>query len=1145
MTRQRCRRPAARLLATLALLCAALRASAQSVQVNVETAWVNSAETNLCSVSPTPPYRFTCAFDSIASPGPIAGTISNEPHIEFEEDGQNRCNIDNTVPLNDVAGPIVGTVGRNFCNHQVFLCTQIKVTNNTAGNVAIDEVNFELFKYADGSNSLDPASTPPLRTFFIDAPGSATAGVTDTLPSTTEGYCVLWDGAINIQGELGKSNGQYGFRVTVKTNQQGQSGNIVITQTRAYPSGSTRDSTGAIVSQKPIIVDVTNVHVVRSSPTIVGAITGVAAQPYNLTYRLSKDASMYITIDRVPVGSDSEIRKVLPGLPRVGEGVPNGTLLNGDSWDGRDENGNIVPPGVYLVDFQAISIDQYSRFAPGAGIFGDLSVATTRQIAIDPLQITDIRVQPLLGGATNLAVLSYMLTESATVYVDIYPPGTQFCPVGGVDPLNHVNDITLDQAPPLLPKNFNPTIGACGVGSAAPLIRRIEEQKILRSPVITFWDGRDQSGNFVNDGDYVFVLYASLPSQRGYALNSNANDKRVWSSQARIGFMSVLRGLVGITQVSPTSSVIGSSPAVAGLNPFTFRYQLSRDAVVNMRIYDQSGTRLIKTLVQNETRPGNFANSETWVDGTDNAGLVVSSGTYLIELTAKDPAFPAKVSTVTASFPVDMFRIADVAVVPLLSGATENVILSYQLSQPMFVAWNVYPPGSVVTQSTSTWPPCPTQSPPSACTSSSVVSPTGAQVPPVVSFHGLRPGRLKISEFWDGRDVNGLFVPDGNYVFTLTAESTTTPRYFATDRVYGVVTVARGSIIFTSFNVNPDTPALVNSSNTITLHPFTINYSLTRQSSVTVQILNTNIPPSVVRNIVSGAVRQGNILNTEVWDGRDDRGNFPPSGFYLVRAVAQDVASVLSSGSTAQLTISYDPLRIYDLAIAPLRADTAGATLSYQVSEPMKVSIKIYAPGTVFDAAGNPNPPESVSLVRRIVGVRPARTEIQDTWDGRDFKLSLVKDGVYKFKIVGSTDLAAIDDITGNVINPGALSLDRLIDEIPVVRNASVSPREDFENNTFAYPNPVTGASATFNIYSPFKAKASLRLFTISGELVLDKNFGEIAPSYQSGPTTFAWGKVNSAGRSVGRGLYFAVVRLDETEGGRSVLQTVKKILVP
>ena len=30
----------------------------------------------------------------------------------------------------------------------------------------------------------------------------------------------------------------------------------------------------------------------------------------------------------------------------------------------------------------------------------------------------------------------------------------------------------------------------------------------------------------------------------------------------------------------------------------------------------------------------------------------------------------------------------------LLSGASDQVVLNYQLSQPMFVAWNIYPAGS-------------------------------------------------------------------------------------------------------------------------------------------------------------------------------------------------------------------------------------------------------------------------------------------------------------------------------------------------------------------------------------------------------------------------------------------------------------------
>lgn len=1125
-------------------------ARAQSVQVFINTAFVASTLSGTCNGGSGTPPRYICSISNDPNSG---ANISNDPEIQFTANGQARCNIN---PLTS-AGPNPGTVGYNVCNNEVYLCTQIGVGQVT-GTVAIDEVEFEVFRFIDGANPLDPTSTPPLKTFFIDSPGSVTPGDANcngsvcALPDFNNSYCVLWDASQNVQGATGKINGQYGFRVTVQTNQVGQSGNITITQTRAYPSGATHDSSGTSVPQQNIVVDVTDVHVIRSTPTVVGQITGVSAEPYNMTYRLSKDATMYITVNQ-SAPPFSTLRSVVPGLPRTGEGALVNTnsqpLLNGDSWDGRDNNGNILPPGNYLAVFQADSADQYSP-GFGGGPKSDLSLPTTTQISLDPLQITDIRVQPLLGGSTSLAVLSYMLTEAATVYLDVYPPGTQFCndPGNGTPALNEVNSANLDGSFPA--KRFFASLDGCVTTNVLP-IREVAQTQTFRQPVIGFWDGRDTSGNLMGDGDYVFVLYASLPSQAGFAFNGNPSDKRVWTSLGKTGFISVLRGLVGITQVTPAASVIGSSPAVSGLNPFTFRYQLSRDAVVSLKVFDATGQNLIKTLVLNETRAGLFNNVDPvggW-DGTDDNGLVVSSGTYLVQLTAYDSAFPAKVSTTTALFPVDLFRVTDVAVTPLLSGASDQVTLNYQLSQPMFVAWNIYPPGSVVTGSTVTWPPCPLQSPPNACTSASVVTPGGAPATPVVTFHGLRPGRLRISEFWDGRDVNGLFVPDGSYVYTLTAQSTTTPQHFATDRVFGNLTVARGAIVFTSFNVVPDVPQLFNSSNTITLDPFSISYALTRQSSVTIQILNTSIPPQVVRTLVSGSVRANGILQTDVWDGRDDLGNFPPSGFYLVRAVANDVASVLSSGSTAQQTISYDPLRIYDLAVTPNTG--GGAVISYQVSEPMKVAIKIYKGDTHFDAQGNPSPPEVdasghyVSLVRRIVGIRPARTKIEDNWDGRDFTLQQVKDDNYKFKIVGSTDANAIDSITGNILVPGELAEDRLIDDVPVAINgANSNPQADFENNSFVYPNPISGPSGTFSIYTPFHGKVLLRLYNMAGQLVMTQDFGDQPPSYQNGPVTFVWNKVNQSGRTIARGMYYAVIRVEETEGGANVLQTVKKVLV-
>ncbi|MFA6092155.1 MAG: hypothetical protein WCU88_01210 [Elusimicrobiota bacterium] len=1110
----------ARLAALAAAFFFAAAGPAMAQQIFIKKIFV--ARPDVCTFT-TATGRFTCTPTARC---PNHGDISNDPRIEFDQAVSATCSSSPNFPESDDVW--------NVCNKEIFLCLKVGWNNNQSTttadtDIALDYINFEIFKFAQGTNPLDPQSAPPIRTFFVDNPGIIPGDTNSDNPAADAAVpttCVLWDGAYNILGEFGKTNGQFGFRGTVATNQTGASGNINITQTRAYPSGATKaldsagncDDTGAngiFVDQAPITMDVANVHVVRSTPTVVGELTGVAAEPYNLTYRLSKDATMYLTIHNTanPALSFPVIRTVVPGIPRVGEGVPNGSLQNGDSWNGRWDNGDLAPPGVYLATLQPMVRDQFGF---------DLGAAATRQISLDTLQITDIRVQPLMDLSTSLAVLSYQITEPATVYIDIYAPGTEF--TQGLNSVNSLGDLA-----GVVPKNFGPS---------TTLLRHIEEQKDSRKSVLSIWDGRDTAGNILPDGDYVFVLYASLPSQNGYSFNGNPADQRIWSTNARSGFITVSRGMVTISQVGPSSTVIGSSPSVAGLDPFTFGYTLSRDAVVNLKIYDETGINLVKTLVANESRPANFANRDRWNIPIDDRGLWVTSGTYLAQLTAADPFVPSKVSTVTALFSVNLFRITDVVVTPLLTGSTDVVTISYQLSQPMQAAWSLYPPGTVITGSTATWPPCRSIEP-GACAQ---VTSNGSPTTPLVVIKGMRPGRMKITEFWDGRDHNGLFVPDGTYVFVLAAQSTTTPRYFATDQIVGNVTVARGSIVFPIFNVTPTVPTLFNSSQTISLPPYQVEYSLTRQSSVTIQILSTSISPQVVRTLVLGQVRDAGIVNREFWDARDDSGNFVSPGFYTVQAIAEDLASVLSSGSTAQMTISANPLRVYDVAVSPLRPDAGTALIAYQVSETMKVGIKIYKPGTNFDRNGNATPPESQSLVKRIIGVRPARTEITDIWDGTDERLTIVPDGNYLFKIVASTDIRAIDSISGGVGLGASLAEDLIIAEVPVVRSGSVDPEADFANNTILYPNPVRGTSMSTHIYVPVQSKVTMKIYTLSGEVVFSRDFGvQASDTY----VDYVWTKTNSAGRTVAPGVYFVLIREEPNRGEKTPLQVVRKVLIP
>jgi flagellar hook assembly protein FlgD len=986
------------------------------------------------------------------------------------------------------------------------LCAKL-VCVSTAGYFGVDELTFEIFKFGSGANPLDPASTPPIKTISMYNIGTCQSdnNVEYNIGGVGYYYCTAWDGSYNINGIFGKTNGQYGFRAKVRTNQVSPTaGNISIEQTAAYPGQN----------QIPIQVNVTNIHSVRSSPTVVGRITGVAAQPYNVHYRLSKDAIVNMNVYDVttnPGGSMDLVRTVLVNTPRVGEGTPDGTLTNGDFWDGRDNDGNLVAGGNYILRIEAQTYDHW------AGV--DLAWPATVQISLDPLQITDVAVKPLGASATDMAVISYLLTEAATVYVDIYTPGTNVA----------VND-----------DNGDPTY------SGGTRLRRFKEQKDRRLTTSTLWDGRDDNGRPVCDGNYVYSIYAEVPSSSDFAPLGKVRTRRTM-----VGVIPIARGNV-VALVNPSSTVIGSSPSVAGLDPFYFRYTPSRDTFVKFSIKEMNGTQTVRTVINNEMRFANFQNREIW-DGKNDAGRYVLSGSYLGELVTTDPYQCAalKTSTVTVQFPVNMFRTVDMKTTPLMGGTSDMARIQFEFSQPMYMTLNVYAPGAVVDPNP--WPPTVTNG--------------------VLKYtvEGIRPGRFRITEYWDGRDTNGRMVEDGRYPFTLVAySSAATQQLFSTDQTYGYVDVSRGKIIFTSFDVIPTIPQMYNSSDTVKLPPYEIAYSLTRQSLVAVQILDANgggLHGQTVAHVLteSRGVRDGDMIYQEFWDGRYSNldgngyivsGDFVPSGSYDVRVTAKDIDidPLLNSMATVQMTIDVDPLRIYDVSIIPLTLDNP-AVLSYQVSEPMKVVTKIYKPGTAVPP-GDQDPP--VGLVKRIIGVRPSRTQISEYWDGTDLTLSKVGDGNYSFKIYGSTVTDAISTIDGSITSTGYLAPDVISANIPVTRGGTSDLCGDFANESFFAPNPYTGTKGWFKIPIIMNGWVSLRVYNIAGDLVYKRNYGDVNNPREGGAnidgagrcvTTqtheACWPKVNTYGRTVAPGVYFAVMRYEATDGTRDVCQVVKKLLLP
>ncbi len=402
-----------------------------------------------------------------------------------------------------------------------------------------------------------------------------------------------------------------------------------------------------------------------------------------------------------------------------------------DSWDGRGDNGLLLPAGNYVVSLQAKSQDEWQ------GI--DFSRAVTRQLSLDPLKLTDIRSVGLNKQSTAYASIQYVATESAKVYWNIYTPGTTF-----VEDAVSGGGILTDSS-------TQTGTGPTRVAGTGELVYSAVENRTGRMNFTSKWDGLcgvekgctrtyakgekmsdggicgDTNHPFISeksvcqesfaygsplpDGNYVYALWAEIPYngcyynkasgetgapifKAGEACADGSKNGQAFTGVKTLkyntGIISIDRGVVDATIQPVSYSTVGSSPTAYGLDPFIFKYSIARDASAVLKVENTAGV-VVKHLTPESgvTQVAQQMNTISW-DGRDDAGRMVYPGTYMFVVETKDAMFPAVTNRAAAVFPVDMYRVVDVNTTDVYGDSNAKATISYKLSKAMNVQINIY-----------------------------------------------------------------------------------------------------------------------------------------------------------------------------------------------------------------------------------------------------------------------------------------------------------------------------------------------------------------------------------------------------------------------------------------------------------------------
>jgi len=329
---------------------------------------------------------------------------------------------------------------------------------------------------------------------------------------------------------------------------------------------------------------------------------------------------------------------------------------------------------------------------------------------------------------------------------------------------------------------------------------------------------------------------------------------------------------------------------------------------------------------------------------------------------------------------------------------------------------------------------------------------------------------------WDGKDRNGVPVPDGSYRFTAEARDTT-------DAVIGFMELTalaarQPAISVVSVTPDPFDPTAGQQAN--------ITYTISADAKVTVTILNGYVP---VKTLAAGETKTSGTYTIN-WDGTNDAGQTGGDAVYTYQIDAVNpLIPAFKSTSKGYTTLEAAVPGITDFSAYPdpLKIASTSMTIRYSLSEKAKVTLKI------VNSTG--------TAVRTLLNNTAKNAGYNSViWDGKTDTGSYVPEGNYSVVISAVDNYNKPSDVQSIPFKAGYQ---------PAISGVQITP--DPYN-----PGDAENPNATISYNISYESLVSVKI--LNGYTVVRTVYDSELQA--AGTHTVQWNGRDDAGNTVGDGSY-------------------------